>query len=205
MTDIAGVARPSPLRSAQRLLARLTPGQRPRAADPAAVSRQLTRQLARLGSGWHVLDDVPAGESGSIAHLVVGPGGVFAVTARYDAHSTICLGADSLLVGDRRVNHGHASRHDAADVSDRLSDAVGCPVAVTALVVIVGDRRFVTPDQPDDAAVRVVTPAGGVRWLRRQPIAWTAFGVERILAAAVEPATWGLHPSTRPTGADVDS
>jgi hypothetical protein len=197
MTEIAGAARPTPLRG-RRMLAMLrsvrfsarSPLQTAAADAPTTPhNASVGRRLARLGPGWQVLDDVPWSDY-PVDHLVVGPGGVFAVTACYDARSVICLGSESLLVDDQRVSHGRDSRQAAADISARLSDRVGCPVPVTALVLIVGDRRFVTPDQPADAAVRVVTPAGAARWLRRRPVAWTDFGVERIYAAACDRSTW---------------
>jgi hypothetical protein len=190
MTEIARVTRPSSRRAVVQTI------QRSRAwlasARPAA-NRPIsgTREFARLGRGWRVLDDVVAGRRGRLDHLVIGPGGVFAVTGRHEARNTICLGGESLLVDGNRVHHGRLSREAAAEVSGRLSETVGFAVPVTALVLIVGDRRFVVPRQPDDAVVRVTTPSAGVRWMRRRSIEWTADDLERIYAGACEPQTWG--------------
>jgi hypothetical protein len=164
----------------------------------------LTHEFARLGRDWRVLDDVAAGRRGRLDHLVIGPGGVFAVTGRHEARNTICLGGESLLVDGNRVHHGRLSREAAAEVSGRLSDTVGFAVPVTALVLIVGDRRFVVPSQPDDAVVRVTTPAAGVRWMRRRTVELTGDAIERIYAGACEPETWsprrpapGVEPAPR--------
>jgi hypothetical protein len=191
MTEIAGVTKPSSVRSVLQTLQALIAGQaRVQPARPASRVGSLARELARLGPDWRVLDDLPTGRHGRLEHLVIGPGGVFAVTACHDARNTICLGSESLLVGGSRIHHGRISRDVGAEVSACLSESIGYAIPVTALVVIVGDRRFVVPPQDDDAVVRVTTPTGGVRWMRRCGTRWTAYAVERIYAAASDPATW---------------
>jgi hypothetical protein len=190
MTEIAGLTKPSSVRSVLQTLQALLPGRaRVQPTRPAARPNSVARELARLGPDWRVLDDIPAGRRGRLEHLVIGPGGVFAVTGRHDARNTICLGSESLLVGGSRVHHGRISRDEAAEVSAWLSESVGYSIPVTALVLIVGDRRFVVPRQPDDAVVRVTTPAGAVRWMRGRSARWTAYAVDRIYTAASDPAT----------------
>jgi hypothetical protein len=188
MTEIAGVTKPSSLRAVFQSL--LGVGGR---ALPADVDRasEIIREFARLGPRWRILDDIAADCGDRPHHLVIGPGGVFAVTARHEARDTICLGGQSLLVDGDRVHHGRIGSVDAAVISARLSESVGFPVSVTALVLIVGDRRFVVPRQPDDAAVRLATPAGGVRWMRRRRVELSPSAADLIYAAACAPATWG--------------
>jgi len=191
MTETAGVTKPSSVRSALQTLHALMAGRaRVHPALPASRPTSVSRELARLGPDWRVLDDLPAGRRGRLEHLVIGPGGVFAVTAHHDARHTICLGSESLLVGGSRIHHGRVSRDDAAEVSACLSASIGYAIPVTALVLIVGDRRFVVPHQDADAAVRVTTAGGGVRWMRRCRAQWTTYAVDRIYAAASDPATW---------------
>jgi hypothetical protein len=193
MTEIAGVTKPSSLRAVLQTFRRGRPTVRPRPSHIAAGrSDPVSRELSRLGPRWRVLDDVAAGRRGRLDHLVIGPGGVFAVTGQHEARNTICLGGQSLLVGSDRIHHGRLSRDDAQAVATRLTESVGFAVPVTALVLIVGDRRFVVPRQPDDAVVRLATPSSGVRWMRRRRAALTASVVDRIYAAASEPATWAL-------------
>ena len=191
MTEIAGVTRPSSLRAVMRALSQLRRRRVRRTPVDIDPSTPLSRELARLGPRWRIIDDVAAGRRGRLEHLVIGPGGVFAVTGRHDARDTICLGGESLLVGGNRIHQGRLSRDDAAEVSTRLTEAVGFGVPVTALVLIVGDRRFVVPRQPADARVRLVTPARGVRWMRGRRAELTPGDVDRVYAAACEPATWG--------------
>jgi hypothetical protein len=189
MTEIAGLTKPPSLRAVLEGLRRA--GLRSASSGTHAGRRgPVVRDLGRLGPAWRVLDDVAAGRRGRIEHLVIGPGGVFAVTARHDARNTICLGGDRLLVDGNRIHHGRLSREDAAEVSARLTESVGFSVPVTALVLIVGDRRFLVPDQPDDSVVRVTTPAAGARWIRRSRAELTAQAVERVYAAACDAKTW---------------
>lgn len=174
--------------------------------------RQVARQFERLGSGWRVLHAVPAGGDGSIDHLLIGPGGVFIANARHHASKTVWLGGDTLMVDGRRVHHVRDSLHDAAEVSGLLSRAVGFDVPVTALVVIVGDKRFDVSHQSDECAVRVTTPWAAVRWLRRQGTEWTDYGADRIFEHARRSTTWEgvAEPSTTgvlsddPAPADAD-
>jgi hypothetical protein len=189
MTDIAGVTKPSSLRTVVRMLVRERRRRRRAPAEPSGV----VAELSRLGSGWHVLDQIAAATPGRLEQLVIGPGGVFAVTGHHQAGETICLGAGSLLVDGARIHHGRTGRGLAADVSRRLSESVGDPVSVTALVLIVGDRRFVVPRQRDDAVVRVATPTGAVRWMRRRKPVLSAADVELVHAAARRPETWHMR------------
>jgi hypothetical protein len=189
MTEIAGVTKPSSLRAVLHALRVGRPHPTHLAAD---CSSPLSRELSRLGPRWRVLDDVAALRNSGLDHLVVGPGGVFAVTGKHEARDTICLGGQSLLVGGDRIHHGRLSGDRAAEIAARLTESVGFAVSVTALVLIVGDRRFAVPRQPDDAVVRLATPASGVRWMRRQRAELTASAVDLIYASASEPATWAL-------------
>jgi hypothetical protein len=159
------------------------------------------RELRRLGPAWKVLHTVPGPEGDvSIDHLLIGPGGVYTVNARHQASSTVWLGDDTLMVDGERVHHLRDSRSEAAFATARLTAAVEFEVPVRGLVVIVGDRRFEVPCQPEDGSVRVTTPKSCVRWLRHLPDEWTEYGIDRIFAAARRSTTW-----TDPATAEADA
>jgi hypothetical protein len=189
MTQLAGTARPPSLRAVVRGIADRRHVTRAHDA-PADRRTPVGGQLERLGPRWRVVDGVAAGRRGHIDHLVIGPGGVFVITGVFDARRTVCLAGDSLLIDGSRVHHVRDSREDIADVQRRLTQALDRPVTAMALVMIYGDRRFAVPPQSDDAMVRIATAYAGVRWMRRRPVAWDAFDVERLHAAALAPATW---------------
>ena len=151
----------------------------------------VARGFERLGASWRVLHSVPgAADTADIDHLLIGPGGVFAVNSSHRADQAVCLGADTMIVNGKRVHHVQHSRLEAARASELLTAAVGFNVPVTGLVVIVGDNRFDVRQQPSDGAVHVTTPRSALRWLRRLDTEWTPYGVERIYEFARRSTTW---------------
>lgn len=151
----------------------------------------VARGFDRLGSSWHALHSLPgAPDAGDIDHLLIGPGGVFAVNSSHHADQAVCLGAETMIVNGKRVHHVQHSRLEAARASQLLTEAVGFNVPVTGLVVIIGDNRFDVRHQPRDGVVHVTTPRSAVRWLRRLDHEWTPYGVDRIYEFARRSTTW---------------
>jgi hypothetical protein len=166
------------------------------------AKRQVARSFERLGPDWRVLHALPGGPDAEVLdHLLVGPGGVFAVNSSHHASRAVCLGGDTLIVDGKRVHHVAHSRRQAARASRLLSAAVGFPVPVTGLVVVVGDSRFDTRQPRDDGSVHVTTPRGAVRLLRRHATEWTPYGVERIYELARRSSTWEDGAVGEPTAA----
>jgi hypothetical protein len=156
----------------------------------------VARQLARLGDSWHVLHTIPEmQDQAAIDHLLVGPGGVFAINSRLQADKTVWLGGDTLMANGERINPVRDSLADAERASELLSIAVGFEVRVTGLVIIVGDNRFDVRCRQRDSSVHVTTPRPVVRWLRHRPVEWTDFGIERIYNAARRSTTWTATPA----------
>jgi hypothetical protein len=88
----------------------------------ALRERRVGGLLRGLGAGWRVLHAVPHGEVGEIDHLVIGPGGVFAVT-------TTPPDAD----------------RGARSASQQLTRAIGRRITAEPLVATVADaKRLVT-------------------------------------------------------------
>ncbi len=155
-------------------------------ADP-----RLARTWQKLGPEWRVLDSVIIGNEGrEVDHLLIGPTGVYAVNAKHHADDTVCLGDNTLIVNGERVHHVRDSCQEATLVSRLLSKAVGFEVRAKGMVVIVGDRRFDVRHQPREATVYVATPQSSLRWLQRQEVEWTPWGVDRIYDLALRTSTW---------------
>jgi hypothetical protein len=150
--------------------------------------------LSRLGPEWTVLHAVPVGSGSSdIGHVLIGPAGVFTLNTKNHAGHTVWVGEHALLVAGQKKHHLSHARHEAARARKRLSAAVGEPVPVTAVPVLLEPKKLTIKQRP--AGVEVVTDRRLLRWLRRRRPVLTSGQVARITAAAVLPGTWHDHPA----------
>jgi hypothetical protein len=126
-----------------------------------------------------------------IDHLVIGPRGVFTLSAKHHQGAKVWVGGDTVMVNGQRQPYVRNSRHEATRASRLLTAACGFPVAVTGVVVLVGadDIKFKTP--PD--GVCTVTRFQLARWLRSQALALDASTAAAIFKAARRSVTW-QHP-----------
>lgn len=143
----------------------------------------VARGLDRLGRPWHALHGVDLG-AGPIDHLLIGPGGLFAISSEHSAADAVWLGPESLLVRGGAYYHLAQSRAHADQAAGALGAALGYPVPATGVVIIVGDPRFEGRSAPD-GRVRVTTPRAGLRWLRQQDAGLGTARVADLVATAV--------------------
>ncbi|GEO96881.1 nuclease-related domain-containing protein [Kocuria turfanensis] len=150
--------------------------------------------LGRLGPEWIVLHAVPVGAGTSdIDHVVIGPAGVFTLNTKNHAGKEVWVGARAILVGGHKQHYLPHSRHEAARAAKRLSAAVGEPVPVTPVLVLIGPKSLTVKQRPTD--VGVVNDRELLRWLQRRRPVLTPAQVGRIAAAAVLPGTWHDRPA----------
>jgi hypothetical protein len=146
------------------------------------------KQLAKLGPGWHVLHSIPIGSKGTdIDHLVIGPAGSFSLNTKNHQGGHVTVYADGVVVNRRQTRYLEASRSEARKVSRILERAVGYPVDVTPVVVVIADS-FAPKEQPVD--VRVVARKRIRQWFEALPKILDVETVEGIYAAARRPETW---------------
>lgn len=148
--------------------------------------------LDRLGPEWTVLHSVPVGAGAAdIDHVLVGPAGVFTLNTKNHAGRDVWLGERMLLAAGQRTHHLRHARHEAARAAKRLGAAVGEPVHVTPMIVLVA-KELTVRQRP--AGVEVLTDQKLLRWLRRRRAVLTADQVARLEDAAVRPGTWHDAP-----------
>lgn len=145
-------------------------------------------RLAKLPrSEWHVFHDIAIGTGGAnVDHLVVGPAGVFTLNAKRVGGKVWVAGGTFLCNGHQR-NYVPAARREADRASRCLTRALGRPVRVRGLVVLVCDELTIKR-QPDD--VSVVSRRSIDRWLRRQPVLLDRRVAFELATAASDPAIW---------------
>lgn len=177
-------------------------GQDPLHPDAVAAYRgalgqlRVGRLLGDLGPGWTVLHGVPVGDA-DIDHLVIGPGGVFAIDARHHVGRHLRAAGDILFVDGAPTAVLPAARHLAQAASRTLSRALAFPVHATPLVASVAPRSLRHGGARGE--VDVVRARALVAHLRARA---TGLGPElaaAIARAAEELTTW------RPLGDDVSA
>lgn len=150
--------------------------------------------LDRLGPEWTVLHAVPVGaKSSDIDHVLVGPAGVFTLNTKNHAGKTVWVADRAILIDGHKQHYLSHSRHEAARAAKRLSAAVGEPVPVSPLLVLIEPKELTIRQRPVD--VKVVTDRELLRWLQRRRPVLTDEQVTRIAAAAVVPSTWHNNPA----------
>ena len=153
----------------------------------AAGERVTAWWLGRLPEGWHLFNDVPAGERGAdIDHVIVGPAGVFTVNAK-NLTGKIWIGARSIRHNGHPTDYLRKSVAEAARASRLLSSALGRPVDVRPVLAILADE-WTIKDQPTD--VFVGAPRGVKDWLRHLPATLSTGEVVAISGAVAKPSTW---------------
>ncbi|MEX5257618.1 nuclease-related domain-containing protein [Kocuria arenosa] len=152
------------------------------------------RILGRLGPEWTVLHAVPVGAGVSdIDHVLIGPAGVFTLNTKNHAGRDVWVGDRAILVGGHKQHYLPHARHEAARAAKRLSAAVGEPVPVTPVLVLIEPGKLTIRQRPAD--VRVVTDRELLRWLKRRRPVLAPERIDRIAAAAAVPGTWHNHPA----------
>ncbi|PSL37935.1 nuclease-like protein [Labedella gwakjiensis] len=162
----AGSSSPSVV---HRMLGGSPVGSAERAAfDAARGERIVGRELDALPNRWIVLHSLPSpGTSGDLDHVIVGPGGVFAVTTRFVAGADVIVGDDDLVTSGRRMPFARSAVSAARRVAQLAGRSLPPGVAVRGVVVVAGARtvrrgsRHRVVDVREAAAVR--------EWLESHP------------------------------------
>jgi hypothetical protein len=158
----------------------------------AEGEEEVARRLSKLGPTWTVLHDLPLARSGAnLDHLVIGPGGVFALNTKY-LTGKVWVGQRMVLHNGRRTSFLPACRREAATTADLLAAAAGRAGPVTPVLVVMC-HELTIKQQPVD--VPVVGRRGIARWLEGQPATLTPETVRCISDAARRASTW---PVTSP-------
>jgi hypothetical protein len=141
-----------------------------------------------------VLHAVPVGAGTSdIDHVVIGPAGVFTLNTKNHAGKDVWVGERAVLIGGHKQHYLPHARHEAARAAQRLSAAVGEPVSVTPVLVLIEPKKLTIKQRPAD--VTVVTARELLRWLQRRRPVLTSEQITPITAAAVVPSTWHDNPA----------
>ncbi|HEX4059309.1 MAG TPA: nuclease-related domain-containing protein [Galbitalea sp.] len=149
----------------------------------------VAEKLERLGPAWRVINAVPVGSGGSdIDHVVVGPAGVFTLNTKAHANKKVWAAGRALRINGFQQDYVRNSQFEAARASKLLTTAVGRPIEVTPLIVLVGVSEVSYGWRRP--VVDVVTSRGIVRNLRRRRKILSTDAVAEIADVASRRGTW---------------
>ena len=147
--------------------------------------------LAALGPEWFVRHAVPIGAgTKDVDHLVIGPGGVFAINTKHHAEASIWIGDHVLKVNRTNTGHLRDAIRDSGDVARRLLAKTGFAVPVIPILAMF-DPGSIKDGRVDVARPVVVLNARQlVAWLLNRPRQFSDTELSLIRFAAEEPETW---------------
>lgn len=145
--------------------------------------------LETLDSDWTVFHALPmVSRKSTIDHLIIGPGGVFALTVAHHLDQSVRVAHGDFEVAGGRHNHIRNSEFEVGCVERLLGATLGETVTATGLVVRVDSQSVVVSDAPRD--VTVVSSKELVHWLQQRPMILSVADVDRLVRGAECPATW---------------
>jgi hypothetical protein len=154
----------------------------------AEGEEEVARRLSALGDRWRVLHGIPIGEGGTdIDHLVIGPAGVFTINTKNHLGKKVTVYERAIYVSGTKQPYYPKARAEGKKAATLLSSAVGSPVTVLPLIVVMASELNIK-GMPFD--IRVVGRKRIAQWLSGQSSCVTRERVEEIYAAARRPSTW---------------
>ncbi len=144
--------------------------------------------------GWHVLHAVPIGRRGAdIDHVLIGAAGVFCINTKNHPGKTIEVAADRIRIGGTAVDYYKKSRSEAERSTKILSTAVGWPVEVRPVLILLNGTRRPT--------IKIISNPAGILIFNGTEIPevftnslplLTPPAVEEIYTMARRSTTWAL-------------
>jgi hypothetical protein len=156
----------------------------------AEGEEEVARRLRSLEPyGWTILHDLTIGSKGAnLDHLAIGPAGVFALNTKNHLGKKVWVGERAVLVNGHKTDYLRSIRRETAATEKALSKALGSPVVVRGVIVVLADELTVK-QQP--AIATVVGRRHIARWLQSQPSVLPGEVVTATARAARLPSTWG--------------
>src|SRR5262245_15377294 len=125
-----------------------------RDARRAEATRERTAaRLARLGSGWRVLDIQEIGLLNSNTFLAIGPGGVFVVSVKQQGRGRVRIAGDVVQLDGRRPAYIAEAKQVAEQTGKALSRTARQTIPVTPVVAFAGSGVIDVHGLPKDCLV----------------------------------------------------
>ncbi len=141
------------------------------------------------GWGWRVLHAVTIGRRGTdyLDHLLIGPGGVFAISTKDHGGSKVSVSQEAIFVNDNQTDHLETTYSKGHRVAEVLKRETPWTVPVTPTVVVISDT-YVVKRLPKD--VLVIRRSDAPNYFQRMPRVYADEVVDWLYDTASESATW---------------
>jgi Nuclease-related domain len=145
--------------------------------------------LDTLGAEWVVLHALPKDVGSSeINHLVIGPGGVFAVATKNHSGLNVWASERTFMAEGIRYPYIRNLEYEIGAAEQMLSTAAGHEIKISGILAVVTPKSLEVPDEHRDVAI--VSASDVVHWLGSRPRIFSATDVRSISAAASLASTW---------------
>jgi hypothetical protein len=159
------------------------------AKGEAAVGARLDKLEER---GWHVLHSIPVGKGKSdIDHLLIGHGGAYTINTKNHPDKRVWVGQHAIKVGGHSTRYLPVAGYEAERAKRLLSAAVGFPVPVRAVLVILTGTvipQVTIKQMPED--VLVLDRMDALRVYERAPRRLTEKQVAAVYEQARRSTLW---------------
>lgn len=117
-----------------------------------SVTAQRLYEIRCRNPWWSFLNSVAVSETVDIDHILMGPGGLFTINAKYTS-GNVWVAGSTLMVGGTRQPYIHKARGEAKRASRLLSNACNMEIDLHPILVFVGEGKLTVKVAPQDVAV----------------------------------------------------
>ncbi|TFD05505.1 NERD domain-containing protein [Cryobacterium sp. TMT1-66-1] len=145
--------------------------------------------LGRLPEGYSVYHSLPIRNTAFwVDHLVVGPGGIFAINSKTHWDRDLTGALRSIPINDHAMPYLRDARFESAQITALLGAVLPAATVVQPVIVLVNPHKILLARKPD--AVTVIDSPRLRRWLVARPRVFSAKQQAALTAAIDDPATW---------------
>jgi Nuclease-related domain len=207
--NLAGHVSIGALLSAQQAVATRTQlgrifGRSPLSAETQSLYQRVIGEievgtiLDSLGAEWIVLHALPKDiGSSEINHLVIGPGGVFAVATKNHSGLDVWASERTFMAEGIKYPYIRNLEYEIGAAEQMLSTAAGRPIEISGILAVVTPKSLEVPDQHRDVAI--VPASDLIRWLGSRPRIFSKNEINTISAAASLASTWYVKDAVEET------
>jgi hypothetical protein len=158
----------------------------------AGAHDRALRRLESLGPDWRVVDLQKAAGAAPMSFLMMGPGGVFAVTVKDHGRRKVSFAGDVVQIDGRRPKYVQQARENARLAAEALTRMAGVSVPVVPILAFAGSGLITFYGLPKGCIVTAYQQLDRVLLSRGRRLA--RITVDKLDVLASHPATWINNP-----------
>ncbi|MBC7443412.1 MAG: NERD domain-containing protein [Ramlibacter sp.] len=152
--------------------------------------------LTALPPDWTVFHSVSGAAKSNIDHLVIGPGGIFTISAKHHGGKVVRVDKHVLYVAEEKVHYLRAAEFAAERVTELVQHRMPLLAPVQPVIAFVDPGQLVFAGKPDQ--VKVIDAGDLRRWLVNLHPVLSAGEVQELADLLDSPTSWRVLPETEP-------